>query len=74
MKQGTLMKRYDDRYALYDENYNELTYFTSGEPLEILISGNWITGRMEHNGLDYYFISDNNEKINLNDYFTGRTS
>ena len=48
MKIGFLQKREDGRFELQDENGNYITYFTSGEPIEIFVEGyGWINGRVE---------------------------
>lgn len=38
----------------------KITYFTSGEPFEIIVDGIWTKGRMEysHNDDDDYFIAN----------------
>lgn len=58
MKIGFLQKREDGRVELQDENGNYITYFTSGEPIEIFVEGyGWINGRVEHSDDygGYYF-------------------
>lgn len=58
MKEGYLQRREDERFELQDEKGNYLTYFTSGDSIEIYVEGyGWISGRVEYsddyNG--YYF-------------------
>ena len=55
MKEGYLQHNSQGRYEIPNASY-----FTSGEPVQILVDGIWTNGRMEfsHSNGDYYFIAD----------------
>lgn len=57
MKDGYLQKRQDGRFQLEDATGTYLTYFTSGDPIEVWDADQeeWISGRIEYNhGWDDY--------------------
>ncbi|WP_300381216.1 DUF5348 domain-containing protein [Clostridium sp.] len=62
------MKFYKNKSGRY-EAQDRSTYFTSGQPVKYLEVNLdiWIDGRIEHNGKDYYFISNSGKKISLYD-------
>lgn len=55
MREGYLQHNSQGRYEIQN-----VTYFTSGEPIEILYDNMWITGRIEysHTHGDYYFLNE----------------
>lgn len=58
MREGYLQIREDGRYGLYDTTGNYLTYFTSGDSIDLYIEDyGWISGRVEYNDdyNGYYF-------------------
>ncbi|MZK53147.1 DUF5348 domain-containing protein [Clostridium beijerinckii] len=55
MREGYLQHNDQGRYEIPN-----ITYFTSGEPIQLLVNGNWIMGRIEysHSKGDYYFLNE----------------
>ena len=55
MREGHLQHNSQGRYEIPN-----VTYFTSGEQVQISVDGIWTNGRMEFSHLDgdYYFIAD----------------
>lgn len=60
MREGYLQHNSQGRYEIPGA-----TYFTSGEPIEVLVDGVWTKGRMEysHKDQDYYFIANDGTQI-----------
>ncbi|NOW85578.1 hypothetical protein B0H39_003459 [Clostridium beijerinckii] len=60
MKEGYLQHNSQGRYEIPN-----VTYFTSGEPVQILVDDIWTNGRMEfsHSDGDYYFIADDGTEV-----------
>lgn len=60
MREGYLQHNSQGRYEIANA-----TYFTSGEPIEILVDGIWTKGRMEysHKDEDYYFIAEDGFQV-----------
>ena len=60
MREGYLKHNSQGRYEIPNS-----TYFTSGEPVEILVDGVWTKGRIEfsHSDGDYYFIADDETEV-----------
>ena len=75
MKTGFLQEGTDGRYELQDEKGNYLTYFTSGDLIEIYIDGyGWITGRVEYSNDygGYYFYNPEGRHRSLYDGIKAR--
>lgn len=72
MKEGYLQKREDGRFNLEDADGNYLTYFTSGDPIELYVDGyGWILGRVEFNedyGGYYFYNQDGRHRSLWNGY------
>jgi len=50
------------RYDCFSECTNKgITYLTNGERFNLIDGKQIITGRIEHNGFDYYWLSDSGE-------------
>lgn len=60
MKEGYLQHNSQGRYEIPN-----VTYFTSGEPIEIVVDGVWTKGRIEfsHSDKDYYFIAEDGNQV-----------
>jgi len=57
MKIGRLMRNNEGRYAL------DKSVITWGTAFEVYIMGYWIPGIADHNGADYFFMT--NDKISI---------
>lgn len=71
---GYLKKNDDGRYELINSDGKYITYFTSGEPIEIWNGTIWMRGRIEYNHdiQDYYFYNPNGRHISLHDGLKAR--
>lgn len=60
MRTGYLKHNSQGRYEIPG-----VAYFTSGEPIELLVDDLWTKGRIEysHRDSDYYFIAEDDKKI-----------
>lgn len=60
MKEGFLKHNNQGRYEIPN-----VTYFTSGEPIELAVDGVWTKGRIEysHSDSDYYFIAEDGTQV-----------
>lgn len=58
---GMLYKNKEGRYQVV----NSGMYFTCGDAIYVCVDGTYMPGRVEHDGHDYYFLSERCPKIYL---------
>ena len=66
---GTLLKKNNGRYAMFNSRSDEVMEFSCGTGIEALIYDEvdekytWVISRIEHDGMDYYIVGNHDAKL-----------
>lgn len=63
-REGTLIRDKDNnKFIIAYDDKTQRNWLVGGDPLEVLIGGNWLIGRIEKKGAEFYFHGEENSLL-----------